>query len=279
MDSFEHAGHRLAYTEHGAGDRVVVLVHGLLLSQKLMTPLARELADRGHRAVTLDLLGHGLSDRPTAMQDYSMTGFGASVLALLDHLGVEEAVVGGVSLGANTTLEAAAMAPERIRAGIISMPVLDNALLGCAIAFTPLMCGLTFGAPVARALGGALRRVPTQRSWFLDVVLDTMRQDPKPSAAVLQGLFFNRVAPPREIRRTLELPALVIGHDRDPVHPFSDVDALVREMPNARLVRSTSLLELPLAPKRLNDEIGRFLDGVWAPTPRRGGASQVREVA
>ena len=63
------------------------------------------------------------------MWRYSMTFFGEQVIALLDHLEVDEAVVLGTSLGANTALEAAALAPERLRGMVIEMPVLDNALL------------------------------------------------------------------------------------------------------------------------------------------------------
>ena len=48
---------------------------------------------------------------------------------------------------------------------------------------------------------------------------------------------------------------LVIGHYRDPVHPFSDSDMLVRELPNARLVQASSILELRLTPERLTGEI------------------------
>ena len=66
--------------------------------------------------------------------------------------------MGGTSLGANASLEAAAAAPERVRGLLIEMPVLDNALLGCAIGFTPLLVGLTFGAPVARLVGAGARR-------------------------------------------------------------------------------------------------------------------------
>ena len=53
----------------------------------------------------------------------------------------------GTSLGANVALEAAAQAPERVRGMVIEMPVLDHALIGCAIAFTPLMVALTAGEP------------------------------------------------------------------------------------------------------------------------------------
>jgi pimeloyl-ACP methyl ester carboxylesterase len=268
---FEHEGRRLAYTVYGEGPRTTVLLHGLLLSQKMHRPLARALAREGNRVVTLDLLGHGRSDRPRDMAAYSMPFFGEQVIGLLDHLEVDEAVVAGTSLGANATLEAAAAHPERVRGMVVEMPVLDNALLGCAIAFTPLMCALTFGEPVMKGVSWATRKLPTGRVWGADVLLDTVRQQPGPSAAVLQGLFFGRVAPHRDIRRTIAAPALVIGHDRDPVHPFSDSDALVSELPNARLLRADSLFELRLTPERLTTEIAGFLDDCWKPRRKTGG--------
>lgn len=265
MPTFLHDGHRIAYRERGSGSRTVVLIHGLLFSQKLVAPLARELASRGYHVVTVDLLGHGESDRPVEMWKYSMTAFGEQVIGLLDHLGVEQAVVGGMSLGANTALEAAAFAPDRVRGLIVEMPVLDNALIGCALAFTPLMVALTFGEPVMRGISALTKRIPTARGpQFADVMLDWVRQDPRPSAAVMQGLFFARVAPPRKVRRTLTQPALVIGHRRDPIHPFSDSGALVDEMSNARLVEAASILELRIAPARLTEEIAGFLAEAFA---------------
>jgi pimeloyl-ACP methyl ester carboxylesterase len=263
-DTFTLNGHRLAYTSYGEGPRVTVLVHGLLLSQRMHAVLAKALAERGSRVVTIDLLGHGRSDRPPDMWRYSMTTFGAEVIALLDHLGVDEAVVLGTSLGANTALECASLAPERLRGMVIEMPVLDNALLGCALAFTPLLVALTFGEPLMRLVGAGARMVP-RLPWQLDIVLDTVRQDPKPGAAVLQGLFFGRTAPHRSERRTFETPALVIGHQRDPVHPFSDAGMLASELPNGRLLQASSILELRLAPERLTDEIAEFIDECWRP--------------
>jgi pimeloyl-ACP methyl ester carboxylesterase len=279
MPTFRHEGHRLNYTIYGDGPRTFVLVHGLLLSQKMHAPLARALAERGHRVVTLDLLGHGRSDRPLDMTLYAMSFFGEQMIGLLDHLGLDQAVLGGTSLGANSTLEAAAHAPERVRGMVIEMPVLDNALLACAVAFTPLMVALSFGEPVMRTLARAARLVPTGRGPLLaDVALDTIRQDPAPSAAVLHGLFFGRTAPHRGLRKQLRAPALVIGHHRDPVHPFSDSGALAKELPNARLVEASSILELRLTPERLTAEIGDFLDACWKPR-RRSGASRSRKVA
>jgi pimeloyl-ACP methyl ester carboxylesterase len=268
---FEFEGHRLVYDDYGAGERVVVLLPGLLFSRKMHRPLAETLTERGHRVVCLDLLGHGDSDRPPEMPNYGMTVFARQAIALLDHLDVERAVIGGTSLGANVSLEAAAAAPERVKGLVIEMPVLDNALLGCALAFTPLLVGLTFGAPVARLIARGARAVP-RGGWLLgDMVLDWVSQNPKPSASVLQGLFFGRVAPPTEERRRMEQKTLVIGHYRDPIHPFSDSDMLVRELPNARLVQASSILELRLTPERLTNEIVVFVEECFRPQARADG--------
>jgi pimeloyl-ACP methyl ester carboxylesterase len=269
--TFEFEGHRLAYDEWGTGDRVVLLMPALLFSRRMHGPLAEELAARGNRVLCLDLLGHGDSDRPPEMSAYSMPAFARQAIGLLDHAGVERAVIGGTSLGANAALEAAAAAPERVRGLLIEMPVLDNALLACAMAFTPLLVGLTFGAPVARLAGRAARLVPRGTAPLADVVLETLTQDPKPSASVLQGLFFGRVAPPTGERRKLGHPTLVIGHPRDPIHPFSDSDMLVRELRNARLVEASSIVELRLTPERLTGEIVAFVDECFGAPARAGG--------
>jgi len=273
--SFDFEGRRLAYSVFGEGPKVTLLVHGLLLNQSMHAPLARHLSERGHRVITLDLLGHGRSERPSDMGEYSMPFFGRQVVGALDHLGIDEAVVGGTSLGANVTLEVASAAPERLRGMLIEMPVLDNALLGCALAFTPMMTVMTVGGPVMKVVQALARLIPNERLPFLaDVGLQTLQQDPAPSGAVLQGLFFGRVAPHRNERRTFQAPALIIGHHRDPVHPFSDSDALLNELPNARLVEAGHILEMRLAPQVMTREIAGFVDECWKPAPAKPRASR-----
>jgi pimeloyl-ACP methyl ester carboxylesterase len=228
-------------------------------------PLAEDLAAAGNRVITVDLLGHGESDRPRDMWRYSMHIFGEQVIALLDHLQIEQAVVMGTSLGANAALEIASQAPERLRGMVIEMPVLDNALLWSALTFTPLLVALTFGEPVMKLLARGARAVPRRSlPHYGNVMLDLVRQDPGPGGAVLQGLFFGRVAPHRSERHTFQMPVLVLGHRRDPVHPFSDAGELAEELPHGRLLEADSLLELRLHPDRLTAEIASFLDEVWA---------------
>src|SRR5881227_1898840 len=193
MAFFRYEGHKLAYTVHGRGQRTTILMPGLLLSQKMQTRLAGDLSSHGNRVVTFDFLGHGDSDRPDDMGRYSMPEFARQAVALLDHLELEQAVVGGTSLGANVTLEMAALAPERLRGMIVEMPVLDNAIPACAAAFTPLLLALTFGAPVMRVIARGARAVPRSRVPFLvELTLDSLAQDPGPSGAVLQGILFGR---------------------------------------------------------------------------------------
>jgi pimeloyl-ACP methyl ester carboxylesterase len=302
MPSFRYEGQRIAYREFGGGpatvttgggrgrtahsspaqDRPLILLHGLLLSQEMHRPLAEDLAARGNRVITVDLLGHGKSDRPRDMWRYSMAFYGEQIVALMDHLEIDEAVVMGTSLGANAALEVAASRPERLRGLVIEMPVLDNGLLSSALTFTPLLVALTFGEPVMRLLSRVTRAIPRALlPHYGNVMLDLVRQDPGPGGALLQGLFFGRIAPHRSERRTFEVPALVLGHRRDPVHPFSDAGMLAEEMANSRLIQANSLVELRARPERLTSEIAGFLDDVWGQrgTRKRGAGARAKRPA
>jgi len=260
--SLRYHGHRIEYEVHGEGDRVLVLVHGLLMNRRMYDRLAPEIAARGNRVIIVDLLGHGQSDKPPDMRIYSMNSFANQLAALIDHLELSTPVVGGTSLGANVALELAVHHPDHAGALFIEMPVLEDALLGAALMFTPILLGLRFGKPVLVPLSEALRRVP-RTNHLVDIFLDWLRRDPDASQAVLEGVLFGGAAPASEVRRGITQPALVIGHPADPLHPFSDADMLVDEMPNARLVDANSILEWRITPARLNDELAGFLDDVY----------------
>ena len=263
MGEFTYEGYRLSYDEYGAGGRPIVLIHGLLMNRHMFERLGPMLAERGNRVIALDLLGHGRSDRPEDLQRYSMPLFAYQVTALLDHLGIESAVVGGTSLGANVCLEAAVRFPERVQALFIEMPVLDNALSAVAAIFAPIMIALRFGRPVFEAVSRAAAMLP--RSHFIvDLGLDMVRQRPGPSLSVLEGLLLGESAPRSAERRGIEQPALIVGHPNDPLHPFSDAGMLAGELANARQIDADSIVEWRLKPDRLNTELADFLDDVWS---------------
>jgi pimeloyl-ACP methyl ester carboxylesterase len=260
--SFSYRGRRIGYRELGSGPRAIVLIHGLLMDSRMYTRLAPTLAAHGHRVILADMLGHGTSAQPHAMTEYSMPQFGRDAIAVLDHLELPQAVIAGTSLGANISLEVAVAAPTRVRALVLEMPVLENALPAAAGAFVPLALALRASQRLMTAVAAMTRRIP--RSHFLvDIALDFVRRDPAASLAVLDGLLFGRVAPPGEDRRALAHPALVVGHRSDPIHPFSDADKLAHELPNARLVTASSMLEWRVRPTRLDRALLAFLDEVW----------------
>src|SRR6185369_12285778 len=102
---------------------------------------------------------------------------GRDVIALLDHLDLPQAVVGGTSLGANTALEVAVAAPARVRALVLEMPVLENALPAAAAAFVPLALSLRISQRMMRVVAAVTRRIP--RTHFLaDILVDFVRRDP-----------------------------------------------------------------------------------------------------
>jgi pimeloyl-ACP methyl ester carboxylesterase len=254
---------RLVYETYGAGDRLVVLLHGLLMDARLNRGVARALAERGHRVVLLDLLGHGRSDKPRHAAEYRMDTYAEQVGELLDHLGAEEAVIGGVSLGANVSLHLAARRPERVRGLLIEMPVLERAVPAAALTFVPLLLAVHYAMPLVRAVSWVAGRVRRTGSPLVDSVLAPLASPPEVTAAVLHGILVGPTVPTVDERRRIEVPALVLGHRADLIHPFSDADALARQIPHARLVQADSVIELRWRPERLLVEIDRFLTEVW----------------
>ncbi len=256
--SFRHNGHRIAFADYGDGERTLVLAHGLLMNRHMYDQLAPAMASRGFRVISLDLLGHGVSDKPYDMRAYGMSSFADQIAAAIDHLELDRPVVGGTSLGANAALELATRHPRKARGLFIEMPVLDNALVAAGLIFLPILVALRVGKPVLRPISSLAQRIP-RSNFFVDIALDWTRRPPAASEAVLEGLLFGRTAPPREERQLIGLPALVIGHPADPLHSLTDSDMLAEELPLARLVNAESIFEWRVNPGRLDSELAAFV--------------------
>ncbi len=257
-------GQKMAFSVYGRGPRVVVLTHGILLNKEMFVPLAKELAKRGNRVVALDMVGHGQSG--TDSRKVSIPFYGRAVVAAMDELGIKEAVIGGTSLGANIALEVAATEPSRVRGMVVEMPVLERAMMGGAMFFGPLLVGAHVAEPLARIGMRFMRLIPSGVVPFpAEILLDVMRRDPGSTAGVIEGVFFGRLAPSSDERRKIDVPALVIGHHYDPIHPYEDARQLSAELPNGSLVVARSVVELRVTPKRLTNEIAGFLDLCWKP--------------
>lgn len=260
MPTFDRDGLILSYEDLGGPrDRTVVFLHGLLLSSDMMRPLARMFHGE-FRPVLLELHGHGRSSRPIEGTHYSMRTFAHDVIALLDHLEVERGGLYGTSLGADVALEAMIDHPARIAGAVLEMPVLERGARFARRMFRPLAAMLrTRGA--ARTLAFASRRLPDLRFYpGFKESLAVLAENPRSGAAVIEGLLATAEQVDRwpDVERC-RVPALVIGHPRDPLHTFGDADELARRLPNGRLLRAQSILELRVRPQRIVGASKQFL--------------------
>ena len=259
---FYWRGQRIAYECYGDSGTPCLLVHGILLDSHVNRPLAMQFAGEGYQVVLLDLFGHGRSDKSGDPADHRIDFYAEQMIAALDHFQWPRALVGGISLGAISALQLATVAPHRISALFLEMPVMEQSTPSAALMLVPAMLATRYGARGYRPFARWLRRLPRPRSHWLTSVLNAASQEPEVISAILHGIFVGPVVPPRAQREAIAVPTLVIGHGGDALHELRDAEALAQQIPNARLLRARSILELRTRPQRLWPEIRSFLHEV-----------------
>src|SRR5919112_623100 len=106
----------LAICRSGGGPDPVVCLHGITAQHRAFNAAARYL-ETSRGLVGVDLRGRGDSDKPES--EYSLEAHAADVVRVLDHLGLESAVLAGHSMGGFVALKTALMFPERVRAIVL----------------------------------------------------------------------------------------------------------------------------------------------------------------
>lgn len=237
----------------------LVLVHGLLWSVRMFERMASQI--HGRRVLLLDVHGHGRSDKPRDAALYTWDAITDDIVGLLDHLGVERAVVGGHSLGANAALAMAYRRPDRLAGLVLEMPVLERGYRFGRPVFTALSKAYGTGRWVLGPTAAAVRRLPLPRVPELAGLRDVAGADPAVASAILNGLLAEDEIPSDEdaVRR-IDVPVLLVAHLRDPLHAIDDARDLQRRLPVARLVEVSSILTHRLHADRLAAEVQRFLD-------------------
>ena len=128
MDAFTHrtimsSGIRIHLVEHGPSDGVpVIMIHGFPESWFSWRHQLTALGDAGHRAIAMDVRGYGRSAAPAEIEAYSMTALVGDVIAVIDDLGVDQAVVVGHDWGAPIAWNTALLRPERV-SGVAGLSV------------------------------------------------------------------------------------------------------------------------------------------------------------
>lgn len=103
-------GITLAFEDHGGSGPVVVLSHGFLMDHSMFDEQVKALKSN-YRVITWDERGFGATK---AVGEFSYWDSANDVLALLDHLGIQKAIIGGMSQGGFLSLRVALTAPERV---------------------------------------------------------------------------------------------------------------------------------------------------------------------
>ncbi|MGA9721554.1 MAG: alpha/beta hydrolase [Candidatus Binatus sp.] len=129
MPFFDSAGVRIHYHDAGAG-QAVILVHGFASTAEHNwggTGWLPMLSPK-YRVIAPDVRGHGLSDKPHVREAYGYASMGADVTRLMDHLGLERALLMGYSMGASIAIELMLSRPKRFRAIVLGGIAYDDGL-------------------------------------------------------------------------------------------------------------------------------------------------------
>jgi pimeloyl-ACP methyl ester carboxylesterase len=251
MAGFQRDGIDFHYLDIGQGVPFV-FQHGI--GGDLRQPAGLFRPPPGIRLLCLDARAHGQTQPLGDPSALSFDVFGDDLVAWLDYLGVEQAVLGGISMGAGVALNVAVRYPERVAGLVLSRPAwLDGPMSPENVTRYATIAGLlrTVGAAGDRdrALRWALAKFEAS-----DDYRDLLASSPD-TAQSLRGQLTNeravdavarleRLPPDRplaDLRAALavQVPVLVLAHRQDPIHCFTFGARLVAALPRARLVALT----------------------------------------
>ena len=271
-------GARLAYEVTGEGP-AVVLVHGFGLDMRMWDAQVHHLAAR-FRVVRYDCRGFGASGPFDPAAAYTHAG---DLMALLDHLGIGQAVLAGLSFGGRVVMQAALAAPDRVRGLVLMDAVLDG------VPWDPDSAGaLDEAARQAQARGVLAGRA----AWLAHPLFAAAREQPDVASqlAAMVGGYpgqhwtghdpHQQTGPrPIDALEDLAMPVLVLAGERD-VRGFREMSAvLARRIPGAQyhVVAGAGHMINMEQPSAVNELLAGFLERLRpsaAVTPAGEGAQR-----
>lgn len=257
----------VGYEDEGGGEPLVLL-HGHPFDRSMWRPQIEHFSRAGWRVIAPDLRGYGESS--VVPGTTPLETFVRDTVALLDHLGIERFVVGGLSMGGQIVMEFWRLFPDRIRGLLLADTfaaaeteagrtarydtaerLLREGMAGYAHEVLPKMISprtIAARPDVARHVLGMMTRTP-----------------PEGAAAALRG----RAERPdyTELLSRVSVPALVVVGAEDEYTPVSDARDICRRIPHARLTvieRAAHMPNLERAPE-FNTALAEFLGALPQP--------------
>jgi pimeloyl-ACP methyl ester carboxylesterase len=256
----------LAYEDAGEG-LPVLWQHGLGADRTQAAEVFPTIP--GIRRLTLECRGHGDSELGDTSQ-ISIATFAADAIALLDHLAIRQAIVGGISLGAALSMRLAALHVDRVAGLILARPawvVGPSATMAPYLEIAPLLKkfgahegALRFEASASLAAVAALSpdNAASLKSFF-------SRPNPASTIALLSTIPADSPGINAETIAGIRVQALIIGTDRDYVHPLAYAERLQQMLPHATLRAITAKsISIDQYRQDFRDALSRFLTEMLA---------------
>ena len=254
-------GVRIAYRDRDSGP-AIVFAHGHPFDQSMWDQQVDALSD--YRAVTLDLRGYGASEVPASDAITTLETMADDIRALLDHLGIDRAVVAGLSMGGQVAMAFADQFPERLTGLVLAtaFPEADTpeaaaARLATAERFINEGSVLPGGEMLPRLLAPA----SVKRDPALAVKVFTMIANAPPAgaAAALRGRA--RRKDYTTALRQLKVPALIVVGTEDKYVSLDTARRMQAAIPSAHLEVFDGIGHLPNleAPGRFNAVLRDYL--------------------
>jgi pimeloyl-ACP methyl ester carboxylesterase len=222
--------------------------------------------DLRFRRITIEARGHGGSEAGDP-DLFSIRTFAADIVAFIETHRLGPMIIGGISMGAASTLHIAVHRPDLVKGLILVRPAWivepapanngPNREVGCLLAELPQEdARKRFEASeTARLLAEvAPDNLASLRTFF-------SREPQATTAALLQSIAGDGPGVSEEHLRNLETPTLIVGHEIDYIHPFSYATALSQLIPRSQLVRITpKALNKAAYLEDLHKAIAKFLE-------------------
>ena len=257
-------GITLRYETCGTGP-AVLLIHGFPLNRQMWQPQTEALAAAGYRIITPDLRGFGASEAPE--NTYSMELFADDMIGLLDHLGIERAVVGGMSMGGYVLLNMLERYPERITAAcfIVSRSGADDEAGKAKRRAMAQDVSIYGSRGVADIFSRLLFAESTEKSApeLAAQVSGWMRSTaPQGLIGGLLAMADRKDSTP--LLKRLTLPALVIGAGEDRAMPAENVAIFTANLPHctSRIIAAAGHMVNMEQPEAFNACLLGFLKGL-----------------